>query len=29
MAEHNVIETLEMVDEAKTRDEKREILLEK
>ena len=26
MAEHNVIETLEMVDEAKTRDEKREIL---
>lgn len=26
MAEHNVIETLEMVDEAKTREEKREIL---
>jgi hypothetical protein len=26
MAEHNVVETLEMVDEAKTRDEKREIL---
>jgi len=26
MAEHNVIETLEMVDKAKTRDEKREIL---
>ena len=26
MAEHNVIETLEMIDKAKTRDEKREIL---
>ena len=26
MAEHNVVETLEMVDEAKTREEKREIL---
>jgi len=26
MAEHNVVETLEMVDKAKTRDEKREIL---
>ena len=26
MAEHNVVETLEMVDKAKTREEKREIL---
>ena len=29
MAEHNVVETLEMVDKAKTRDEKREILTER